>query len=660
MKPPLKTVILSFGVIFIVSCDKGSVNTAENEPPLTNEQEQESQPDSDPGTEPTSEPQPVRFYFGNDLSYVNEMEDCGAVYRDNDIVVDPYEVIASHGGNLVRVRLWNDPYWQDMVPQPESVLDTRKQRYSDLVDVTQTIRRSKAAGMDVLLDFHFSDIWADPGRQVTPNDWEDKFNNEDAMAQELYDYVTRVLTHLDGEGLLPEIIQLGNESNVGMMTTQSLDVVLNEDTNTLSVNSTGQTNHTDQYVARMYNAGITAVRNYGEGMDEPPQIALHVSGIDDIPYFYDNLRRIGVTDFDIAGFSFYHGWHPASITQMTTVVKTLKHEHPDYAPMMLETGYLWDDQNIDALSNIINSADEGYLPISKQNQLKYMTDLSQAMVTAGGIGVVFWEPAWVSTVCRTPWGQGSSHEHVAYFDHRNNLNYHVGGQWMEVEPFTTSNFEGDLTNVFRVDMVDQDTTGGVFISGDFTEGTVQPMLYEGGTTYRYTASLRDNSSGSYHFLNGIEPQARETVPTDCANPTEPLNRPYQIELDRIDAEMNTIEHNAVWASCDNITPQEPVTVTLSVDMSAVDTSAGIYVAGDLNDWTITLLQESSQNEIYSITYSLEAGSEGGYYFLNGGDWGDREIVPEACVGYYDGDRGFWVPSVGPYVLNTVWSSCETY
>ena len=86
------------------------------------------------------------LYLGGDLSYVNEMEDCGAVYRDGGKRVDPFQLLAQKGGNTVRVRLWNNATWT---------------KYSNYPDVLKTIRRAKAAGLQVLLDFHYSDDWAD-------------------------------------------------------------------------------------------------------------------------------------------------------------------------------------------------------------------------------------------------------------------------------------------------------------------------------------------------------------------------------------------------------------------------------------------------------------------------------------------------------------------
>jgi hypothetical protein len=88
------------------------------------------------------------FYFGHELSYVNQMEDCGAVFREGGVAKDPFAIFADHGSNLVRVRLWNYPsWWQDSLEQPEGV----KPHCNDYEDVKETIRRAKEAGMKVML-----------------------------------------------------------------------------------------------------------------------------------------------------------------------------------------------------------------------------------------------------------------------------------------------------------------------------------------------------------------------------------------------------------------------------------------------------------------------------------------------------------------------------
>ena len=104
------------------------------------------------------------FIIGQDLSYVNQMEDCGALYREDGEIKDVYQIFADNGSNLIRVRLWHNPTWQESLTQPEGV----KAQYSNFEDVKETIFRAKLAGMKVMLGFQLSDIWAHPGRQIFP------------------------------------------------------------------------------------------------------------------------------------------------------------------------------------------------------------------------------------------------------------------------------------------------------------------------------------------------------------------------------------------------------------------------------------------------------------------------------------------------------------
>ncbi|MEL7163344.1 MAG: glycosyl hydrolase 53 family protein, partial [Bacteroidota bacterium] len=149
------------------------------------------------------------FYVGADLSYVNEMEDCGVIYRVDGVEKDPYRIFADGGANLIRLRLWHTPSWQDTLNEGR--------RYSDLPDVKRSIRRAKDAGMEVLLDFHLSDFWADPERQLVPTAWAAVVDDLPVLRDSLYNYVKATLEELAEEDLLPEMIQVGNETNKGIL-----------------------------------------------------------------------------------------------------------------------------------------------------------------------------------------------------------------------------------------------------------------------------------------------------------------------------------------------------------------------------------------------------------------------------------------------------------
>lgn len=135
------------------------------------------------------------FYFGADLSYVNEMEDCGAKYFNRG-ERDPFKIFANSGHNLVRVRIWVNPDWTN---------------YSNYDDVVKTLSRAKAAGMQTLLDFHYSDDWADGDKQIAPKAWQNL--DTEAQAKALYDYTFDTMRRLDALGLTPNMVQVGNETN---------------------------------------------------------------------------------------------------------------------------------------------------------------------------------------------------------------------------------------------------------------------------------------------------------------------------------------------------------------------------------------------------------------------------------------------------------------
>ena len=148
-----------------------------------------------------------QFVMGADLSYVNQVQDYGGVYKDSAITKDPFTIFKNHGTNVVRVRLWHNPIW--LKP-----LNAGKM-YSDLYDVERTIQRAKAAGMAVNLDIHYSDTWADPANQTIPAAWAGA--SLAVLKDSVYNYTMAVLNYLKTKNLVPEMVQVGNENNSGML-----------------------------------------------------------------------------------------------------------------------------------------------------------------------------------------------------------------------------------------------------------------------------------------------------------------------------------------------------------------------------------------------------------------------------------------------------------
>lgn len=331
------------------------------------------------------------FYFGADLSYVNEMEDCGAQYRMDGAVRDPYEIFRDTGHNLVRIRLWHTPDWTN---------------YSTLDDVKRSIRRARAAGMQVLLDFHYSDDWADGEKQWIPRAWEN-IETTEALAQALHDYTLETLLALHAEGLMPEMVQVGNETNREVLgrrdwdwATRPIDWARN---------------------ATLLNAGIRAVREAGRRTQTNPLVMLHVAQPENVEPWFADAARAGLTDFDFVGISYYRKWSTQSMEGLGQVINRVRHRY-NVGVIVVETSYPWTQDSADNAANLLgpDTLLPGY-PATPEGQRRYMIDITQTVVSNGGVGVVYWEPAWVSSRCSTRWGQGSHWENATLFDfHRGN------------------------------------------------------------------------------------------------------------------------------------------------------------------------------------------------------------------------------------------------
>lgn len=349
---------------------------------------------------------PPSFVMGVDLSYVNQVEDHGGIYRENGAVVDPFEVLSNHGANAVRLRLWHNPDWVFGLYDHEVPL------YSGFDDVAKSIARAKDAGMQVLLDFHYSDVWADPGHQDVPAAWRN-ITDINVLADSVYNYTYNTLSRLLSQNLLPEMVQIGNETNCGMMITNTP-----QGFPALNVCQGNWVNF-----GKVVNAGIAAVRDVDELAGRKTTIALHVADPRNLSWWLnDVISKANVLDFDVMGFSFYHIWHTTiAYNAIPGLITELKNTYNrDF--MVLETAYPFTTANNDNYSNIYYNQDiiPGF-PYTVEGQRDFMADITQKMMNAGAIGVFYWEPAWISSDMRDFWGVGSSWENCAFFNFSGNL-----------------------------------------------------------------------------------------------------------------------------------------------------------------------------------------------------------------------------------------------
>lgn len=325
------------------------------------------------------------FFVGADLSYVNEMEDCGATYRDKGKVTDPFQLFANKGANLVRVRLWHNPDWT---------------QYSNFNDAKKTLARAKKSGMKTLLDFHYSDTWTDPEKQFIPKAWV-AIKSTDELAKTLYDYTYNTLSELNTAGVLPDLVQVGNETNI--------EILQQEKTLVHDIPNWPRN-------AQLLNAGIKAVRDLSRELHKPIKIVLHIAQPENAIWWFPQAEAQGVTDFDIIGLSYYPQWSKYKLPDLPDAIKSLKARHHK-AVMIVETAYPWTLKNFDRADNVLGKqALQEDLPATPKGQLMYLLTLAQLVKSSGGLGVIYWEPAWVSTRCKTLWGTGSHWENASFFD----------------------------------------------------------------------------------------------------------------------------------------------------------------------------------------------------------------------------------------------------
>ncbi len=221
---------------------------------------------------------PVDKMIGADISFLPELEARGVKFKDEGVEKDAIEILKNHGFNYVRLRIFQNPALEKGY--------SPNQGFCDLEHTKQMAKRVKAAGLKLLLDFHYSDYWADPGKQFKPKAWEGLSFPE--LKKALYDYTFEVLQQLKDQGAMPDMVQIGNEINHGIVWPE------------------GSVQHLDS-LAQLLCAGTAAAK----AVDPTVQMMLHVAlggQHDESVFFIDNMNKRGV-HFDVIGESYYPKWH---------------------------------------------------------------------------------------------------------------------------------------------------------------------------------------------------------------------------------------------------------------------------------------------------------------------------------------------------------------
>lgn len=421
----------------------------------------------------------ISFYQGADLSYVNELEDVGVKYHKDGSEVDPFTLIHGYGANIVRLRLWHNPTWTN---------------YSTLEDVKRSMRRAKSAGLDVLLDFHYSDTWTDPQQNLVPAAWKPVVKYSSLLADSVYNYTYRTLEHLNSIGLLPVMVQIGNETNFNIMVADNNDLE--------PVNFARN--------VKLFNAGLKAVSDFNAKYGKQILTMLHVA-LDpgSAATWLSRHKRYGLNYFDLLGLSYYPQWQGYTPAELGNFASSL---HTNYGTRLFvaETSQIWTRAWNDNNHNLMSKMCAGYPDVpSPQLQKDYVTEIKRALINNGGAGFCVWEPFWVSASNKTLWGVGSNWENATFFDFNNNLLPHSA-----IEAYGDNN----VKVTFEVDMYGAGSTAKGYITGDFTDDgfghwQIIPMhqAAEGSTKYYLDTYLCRNQTGQFYFLSDSTWNSRESI-----------------------------------------------------------------------------------------------------------------------------------------------------
>jgi len=233
--------------------------------------------------------------LGADISFLPQLEARGIKFSDNGVNKDAIEILKDHRFNYIRLRLFVDPA-NDSGYSP-------KKGFCDLQHTLEMAKRIKKAGMKFLLDFHYSDTWADPGKQYKPTAW--KGLNFTELTNKLYDYTKGVLIKLKKQETLPDMVQTGNEINHGILWPD------------------GNIQHPDS-LATLLKAAIAAVRDVDPKIIMMLHIALGGQNAES-EFFLDNMINRGVT-FDVIGESYYPKWH-GTLQDLQSNLTALKNKY---------------------------------------------------------------------------------------------------------------------------------------------------------------------------------------------------------------------------------------------------------------------------------------------------------------------------------------------
>lgn len=299
------------------------------------------------------------YYKGMDVSSLKEMMDAPFSFKNKaGEAVDPFQLMVDNGVNSIRLRIWNEP---------ENVPESRG--YCNLNDTILLAQKAKEHGLHILLNFHYSDYWADPGKQNKPAAWKD-LSFED-LVQAVYNFTYQTLAAMREAGVTPQMVQVGNEVRSGLLFPD------------------GEVPNYKQMV-QLLNAGLRAVKEFDPAIFT--MIHLDQGGrYSWLHTWFEAAFAEGLDDFDIIGLSYYPFWH-GSFAELKHSLSQLVQDY-NKEIILAEVAHAWrivENGFIDTAQERIAGFPAN--PLGQRQVLDLLNQIVSSLPDKKGRGIYYWEP----------------------------------------------------------------------------------------------------------------------------------------------------------------------------------------------------------------------------------------------------------------------------
>ena len=340
----------------------------------------------------------MKYVKGMDLSTLLELDRLGAKYYDHGKERDILDIMKDYDVDTIRLRIWNDPWGENH--------ESYGAGENDIPTTLEIAKRVSEKGFGVLMNFHYSDFWADPGKQIKPKAWEGMSVEE--LTQAVYDFTFDTMELFKKEGVNITMVQVGNELSNGLLWPEGridVDAGIGEYDN----------------IAKFVSAGIRAVRK--SNPEIPVMIHLDNGGNNELyRRWFDNYTQRG-EDFDLIGLSYYPFWHGTMDQLLSNMNDIAVRYHKDLVSAEVSMGYTMEDYK--TYEKLSDSERKGYatrpalvekieFPMTKEGQADFMRTLLARLETVAehrARGFFWWEPAWIP-VPGSGWATPASLEYM--------------------------------------------------------------------------------------------------------------------------------------------------------------------------------------------------------------------------------------------------------